>query len=254
MVRSCCAWTLAALVVAGRGLLDELVPLFREQTGVEVKVVAVGTGQALELGRRGDADVLLTHAPALEEAFMAEGHGASRRAVMHNNFVVVGPRSDPAGVTGMTSVCDAFRRIAEKRSTFVSRGDDSGTHHKEMEIWKEAGLERDGDWYTRAGAGMAHVLRMAGQMQAYTLTDRGTFLAYRGDLQLEPLVEGDSLLMNPYAVMVVSREKHPRGNEQAAGQFAEFLLAPQTQKAIAAFGVEEFGQPLFFANQDSSSH
>ena len=228
------------------GLLDLLVPLFRKQTGIEVRVVAVGSGQALELARRGDADVLLTHAPAAEQKFMDEGWGEDRRPVMHNDFILVGPGADPAQVKGQTSIVETFNRIARGQAPFVSRGDESGTHQKENEIWKQAGQEPQGDWHIDAGAGMAEALRMAHEKQAYTLADRGTFLALRNDLQLKILCEGDPLLRNDYAVIVVSAKKHPHLKAAAARQLADFLTAPATKKAIDTFGVEKFGEPLFF--------
>jgi tungstate transport system substrate-binding protein len=228
------------------GLLDVLLPKFREQTGIEVKVVAVGSGQALELGRRGDADMLLTHAPAAEEKFMEQGWGKERRPVMHNDFVLVGPKSDPATVKKQKSIAEAFSRIADGKAVFVSRGDESGTHHKEKEVWKKAGREPEGECYVRAGAGMAQVLRMAHEKKAYTLTDRGTFLVLRKELQLVVVSEGDPLLKNRYAVIVVNPEKHPHVNASAAMQFADFLTSPNSKKLIAEFGVDRFGEPLFF--------
>ncbi|HLJ94042.1 MAG TPA: substrate-binding domain-containing protein [Gemmataceae bacterium] len=228
------------------GLLDRLVPLFRAQTGMEVKVVAVGTGQALQLGRRGDADVLLVHDPVAEAKFMAEGFGMERQNVMANDFVLVGPPANPAGINRKTAIADAFTRIARSGSPFVSRGDASGTHEKEKEIWRTAGIEPKGDWYLRAGAGMGQVLRMANERRAYTLTDRGTFLALGKGLELAILSEGDSLLVNRYSVIMVSPEKHPHVHVHAARRFAAFLLAPETQKAIAEFGTDRYGQPLFF--------
>ncbi len=228
------------------GLLDVLVPRFREQSGIEVKVVAVGTGQALELGRREDADVLLVHDPAAEQRFVAEGHGVGRRQVMCNDFVLVGPPADPAGVNGQVSAAEAFRRIAEKEAPFVSRGDESGTHVKERAVWQKAGVEPKGGWYVRAGAGMGQVLRMASEKRAYTLSDRGTFLALRGGLELAVLAEGDPLLVNQYSVIRVNPEKHPHVRKEAAEKFADFLLAPETQRLIADFGKNRYGQPLFF--------
>jgi tungstate transport system substrate-binding protein len=228
------------------GLLDVLVPMFRAQTGVEVKVVAVGTGQALQLGRRGDADVLLVHDPTAEEAFMREGHGVLRRAVMYNDFVVVGPPADPAGIKGQKSTSEAFACIARAAVPFVSRGDESGTHQKERAIWRQARIEPHGDWYIQAAAGMGQVLRMADQKRAYTLTDRGTFLAQRQGLDLVVLAEGDPVLANPYHVIVVSPAKHPGVHQAPAQKFADFLLTPATQKAIANFGTDRYGQPLFF--------
>jgi tungstate transport system substrate-binding protein len=223
-----------------------LIPKFRERTGIDVKVVAVGSGQALELGRRGDADVLLTHAPAAEQKFMDEGWGENRRSVMHNDFVLVGPTSDPAAINGATSAAEAFTRVADRKALFVSRSDESGTHQKEKEIWKLTGRDLNGDRYIRAGAGMAQVLRIAQEKQAYTLADRGTFLALGKELELEILSQGDVLLRNQYTVMITSTKKQPHVNAAAAQQFADFLVEPSTQKLIAEFGVEKFGEPLFF--------
>ena len=238
------------------GLLDILVPMFEKETGIDVKVVAVGSGQALELGRRGDADVLLTHAPEAEEQFMAEGHGEHRQGVMHNDFILVGPQTDPAQIaelqaTGLLAITEAFRRIALDHSPFISRGDESGTHIKEKKIWQEAGIEPQGDWYVRAGAGMAEALRIASEKRAYTLADRGTFLSQRDRLDLTIHSEGDPLLQNPYTVIVVSSEKHPGVNHQAASRFSEFLLSPKVQSIIGKFGIERFGQPLYFPRMPS---
>jgi tungstate transport system substrate-binding protein len=228
------------------GLLDVLVPRFRARTGIEVKVVAVGTGQALELGRRGDADVLLVHDPAGEQRFMDDGFGADRREVMHNDFVLAGPPGDPAGVKGQASIAEAFARIAQCGAAFVSRGDESGTHQKEKAVWREAGIDPHGDWYLRAGAGMGQVLRLASEKRAYTLSDRGTFLALRQGLDLAVLVEGDPLLVNPYHVIIVNPAKHPHTHQGEAQQFADFLLSPEGRGFIADFGKDRFGQPLFF--------
>jgi tungstate transport system substrate-binding protein len=228
------------------GLLDVLLPQFRAKTGIEVRAVAVGTGQALELGRRGDADVLLAHDPEGEERFMAEGHGELRRPVMWNDFVVVGPSNDPAGVKGLKSARAAFARVAATGTAFVSRGDESGTHQKERALWKAAQVEPAGAWYVQAGAGMGQVLRMASEKRACTLTDRGTFLALRKGLDLVVLCEGDPLLVNRYSVIVVSREKHPHVRRDAAQRFADFLLSAEGQGAIADFGRDRFGEPLFF--------
>ena len=233
------------------GLLKVLVPMFEKETGIEVKVVAVGSGQALELGRRGDADVLLAHAPDAEKQFMAEGYGEQRRGVMHNDFVLVGPQTDPAGIKNQSSITKAFQRIARSKSPFISRGDESGTHMKEKKIWKEASLDPAGKWYVRAGAGMAQALRIASEKRAYTLADRGTFLSQRDRLDLTIHSQGDPLLRNPYAVIVVSSAKHPGLNHQAASRFSEFLLSPKVQRIIAKFGVERFGQPLFFPRRPS---
>jgi tungstate transport system substrate-binding protein len=227
------------------GLLDVLLPQFEKETGIAVKVIAVGSGQTLELGRRGDADVLLTHAPEAEEQFMAEGYGDLRRNVMFNDFVLLGPQHDPAQVQGQASIVEAFRRIAAAGAPFVSRGDESGTHMKERAVWEQAAVEPEGDWYLQAGVGMAAVLRMASEKGGYTLADRGTFLAQRADLDLVLVSEGDPLLRNPYAVLVVSAKKHPGVDAQAATRFCEFLLSPAVQRTIGEFGVDRFGQPLF---------
>jgi tungstate transport system substrate-binding protein len=233
------------------GLLKVLVPLFEEETGIEVKVVAVGTGQALELGRRGDADVLWVHDPAAEEKFMGEGFGALRRPVMYNDFVLVGPEADPARVKRQASIAEAFTRIARKKATFVSRGDKSGTHQKEREIWRKARIEPRGKWYKSSGDSMAGVLRLADHLPAYTLSDRGTYLAQRqkAGLKLTILGEGDPLLLNKYSVIVVNPDKHPHVREPAARKFADFLLAAKTQKAIAEYGTDRYGQPLFFVGE-----
>jgi tungstate transport system substrate-binding protein len=233
------------------GLLKVLVPMFKKETGIDVKVVAVGSGQALELGRRGDADVLLTHAPDAEKRFMAEGYGERRRGVMHNDFVLVGPQTNPARIKGRTSITRAFDRIAQSESPFISRGDESGTHMKEKNIWKEAALDPAGNWYVRAGVGMAQALRIASEKRAYTLADRGTFLSQRDRLDLAIHSQGDPLLRNPYAVIVVSSAKHPGVNHRAANRFAEFLLSPKVQSIIGKFGVERFGQPLYFPRMPS---
>ena len=177
---------------------------------------------------------------------MAEGYAEQRRGVMHNDFVLVGPQTDPAEIKGQTSIAEAFRRIAQSESLFISRGDESGTHMKEKKVWEEAAIEPQGNWYVRAGAGMAEALRMASEKRAYTLADRGTFLAQRDRLDLAIHFEGDPLLRNPYAVIVVSSEKHPGVNHQAASRFSEFLLSPKVQRIIGEFGIERFGQPLFF--------
>ena len=228
------------------GLLDVLVPIFEEETGIGVKVVAVGSGQALELGRRGDVDVLLTHAPEAEQQFMAEGYGEEHRSFMYNDFVLVGPQTDPAQLNLETSIIDAFRQIVRTQSLFVSRGDESGTHMKEKSLWNRAGLPTAGEWYVEAGAGMAEALRMASHKQAYTLTDRATFLAQQKGLKLTILSEGDPLLQNRYSVIVVSRRKHPHVQDKAARRFATFLLSRQAKTIIRQFGVRQFGQPLFF--------
>ncbi|GIW78730.1 MAG: tungsten ABC transporter substrate-binding protein [Gemmatales bacterium] len=227
------------------GLLDRLLPVFRRQTGIEVKVVAVGTGQAIELGRRGDADVLLTHAPDAEKAFMAEGWGKERRPVMHNDFILAGPKDDPAGLIGAREIVEAFSKIAAKQAPFVSRGDESGTHRKELDIWKKAKIEPTGPWYIRAGAGMARALRIASEKRAYILADRGTFLALRDELDLTIVSSGDPMLRNDYSVILLNEERHPHVHVAEAKQFADFLTAAETKALIGEFGVDKFGQPLF---------
>lgn len=227
------------------GLLDVLVPMFRRRAGIEVKVVAVGSGQALQLGRRGDADVILAHSPEAEERFMAEGHGESRRAVMHNDFVLVGPAPDPAALRRKKTAAEAMTVIAASRSPFVSRGDDSGTHRKEKQIWRAAGVEPVGDWYVQAGAGMAQVLRMASERRAYSLSDRATYLAQKGHLDLAIVAEGDPLLENRYHVIVASPARHPGVRTAEAREFAEFLNSEGARAAISSFGVERYGEPLF---------
>jgi tungstate transport system substrate-binding protein len=229
------------------GLLDVLLPKFREETGIAVDYVAVGTGQALEIGRRGDADLLLTHARPAEEALVAEGFAEARTEVFWNDFVVVGPVGDPAGARHSADALDALRRIAAGEARFVSRGDDSGTHQLEQRLWQELKLEPSGDWYNSVGEGMAHTLRVANELQAYTLADRGTWLAQRNRLELAIVHAGDPRLVNQYAVLVVHPEKHPHRNTAAARKFAEFLQEPQTQQLIAEFGREQFAEPLFQA-------
>jgi tungstate transport system substrate-binding protein len=231
------------------GLLDMLVPMFEKQSGIEVKVVAVGTGQALQLGRRGDADVLMVHDPASEEKFMEDGCGESRHELMYNDFILVGPKDDPAMIRGEKSVVEAFARIARQRSLYVSRGDESGTHMKEKRIWREAKIEPQGEWYVSAGAGMGYVLRMASEKRAYTLSDRGTYLSQREHLDLDILVEGDKRLLNRYSVIVVNPKKHPHPHYEAARKFADFLLSAEGQKAIADFGKDRYGQALFFVRK-----
>ncbi len=229
------------------GLLDELVPRFEQQSGLSVKVIAVGSGAALALAERGDADVLLVHSPAAEQALVAAGHGVDRARVMFNDFVIVGPADDPAGVTGTAFAVAALRAIAESRSAFVSRGDDSGTHAMERGLWAAAGLDvpRGESWYAESGQGMGATLTIAAQTGAYTLTDRATWLAVAEPEVLPLHVEGDIGLRNTYHVIVVNPERHAGTNEDAARSFRAFLLTPETQQQIGAFGLERFGQQLF---------
>ncbi len=227
------------------GLFEVLLPAFREaEPGVRVRVAAVGTGQALELGRRRDADVLLVHAPPAESAFVAAGYGVARCEVMYNDFVIVGPATDPAGVAGMEDAAEALRRIAGQRAPFVSRGDDSGTHRKERTLWSAAGVEPSGGWYMEVGQGMAEVLRMALERRAYTLTDRATYLDQRGSGELVVLVEGDDRLFNQYGVIPVAGS--PRHG--AARAFAKWITGPEAQRLIGEYGTGRFGEPLFVPN------
>src|SRR5665648_161498 len=237
------------------GLLDVLLPLFEQQTGYKVKMVAVGTGAALAMGEEGSADVLLVHAPASEEELMAKGFGSQRDLIMHNDFIIVGPKDDPAGIKSMTIAADAFAKIAEAKATFVSRADDSGTNKKELDIWKTAGITPEGDWYLESGQGMGDTLRIASEKLGYTLTDRATYLANQASLDLDILVEGDAVLLNIYHVIVVNPDKWPKVNVEGAKAFAAFLTSPETQKIIGEFGVAEYGAPLFFpdAGKDPAS-
>lgn len=233
------------------GLLDYILPDFESRYNARVDVVAVGTGQALELGANGDADVVLVHARAREDEFVANGDGTQRYDVMYNDFVIVGPVSDPAGIAGMKSAADAFARIAESQSSFVSRGDESGTHTKELSIWEKAGITPEGDWYINAGQGMGEVLTMSAEEQAYTLSDRATYLARKGEgLDLEILVEGDEALFNPYGVIPVNPETHPGVNYELAQQFVGWITSVETQELIQSFGVTEYGQSLFIPDSE----
>lgn len=227
------------------GLLDVLVPAFEAKTGYRVKVIAVGTGAALAMGARGDADVLLAHAPAAEMKLVASGDAVDRRRVMHNDFIIVGPRDDPAGIRGMAKAAEAFRKIAQAQALFVSRGDDSGTHQMEMDLWKEAGLTPQGAWYQESSQGMGATLKIASEKGAYTLTDRATYLVMRDGLDLVLLLEGDKALYNVYHVMVVNPEKHPGVNYAGAVAFADYLTSPEAQRVIGEYGKDRFGQSLF---------
>lgn len=234
------------------GLLDVLIPLFEKQSGIQVKVVAVGTGQALKMGEDGNADVLLVHAPASEVEYMKGGYGKDRALVMHNDFIIVGPSADPAGIKGK-NVEQAFKTIFDQKAVFVSRGDDSGTHKMELSLWKKVGLDPKGQsWYIETGQGMGATLTIASEKGAYTLTDRGTFLANQKNLNLSILVEGDKALLNVYHVITVNPEKWPKVNYNGAIAFLKFITSPETQKVIAEFGVEKYGQPLFFADADKT--
>jgi tungstate transport system substrate-binding protein len=226
------------------GLLAQILPKFEAKYGAKVRVVAVGTGAALKLGENCDADVLLVHARPLEDKFMAAGYGSVRRDVMYNDFVIVGPKSDPAGVRGSKDVIGAMQKIAASGAKFVSRGDESGTHQMEKGYWKDAGAQPQGAAYVSAGQGMGQVLTMAGELQGYTLTDRATFAAYRDKVGLEILVEGDPRMFNPYGVIAVSPQKCPGVNSKGALALIDWLVSPDGQQAIAAFKVN--GQQMFF--------
>ncbi len=232
------------------GLLDYILPDFEQKYNVKVDVVSVGTGQALQLGANGDADVVLVHARAQEDQFVADGDGTQRYDVMYNDFVILGPASDPAGIKGMTSAADAFAKIAETKSSFVSRGDNSGTNTKETAIWAAANITPKGDWYISAGQGMGAVLTMSDELSAYTLSDRATYVARKAEgLALEILVEGDTILFNPYGVIPVNPEKHPNVNATLGQAFADWITSLDTQTLIASFEVN--GQQLFTPDSEA---
>jgi tungstate transport system substrate-binding protein len=229
------------------GLLDVLVPAFEKQSGFMVKTIAVGSGQAMTMGQKGEADVLLVHSPDAEKKFMEDGFGTGRRLVMHNDFVVVGPAADPAKIKGMKSTADALKAVGAGGGTFISRGDNSGTHAKEKALWKAAGVTAEGQaWYQQTGLGMGQTLNVASEKGFYTLADRGTYLAMKKTLALDIVVEGDKSLLNVYHVIEVSQPKWPKVNAAGAKAFADFMVSEETQKTIGSFGVEKFGAPLFF--------
>lgn len=235
------------------GLLDVLVPTFERMTGYRVKTIAVGTGAALALGARGEADVVLAHAPDAERDWMAAGNGTERLLVMHNDFIIIGPRDDPAQVRGQTSAAATLRRIASTASSFVSRGDESGTHLLERALWRSTDINPRGQpWYTESGQGMGATLNIADDRDAYMVTDRATYLARRSSLRLDVLVEGEPSLLNIYHVMPVNPSKSNLINAAGGGAFAAFMVRPDTQDTIARFGVDQYGQPLFFP--DAGKH
>jgi tungstate transport system substrate-binding protein len=233
------------------GLLDMLIPVFEKQTGYKVKTIAVGSGQAIAMGEKGEADVLLTHAPDAEKKTLESGTVVNRRLVMHNDFILVGPTSDPAQIKGR-SAAEALKAIAAKQVLFISRGDNSGTDQMEKKLWKQAGIKPPGTWYQESGTGMGQALNIASDKSAYILTDRATFLAQKKNSSLEILVEGDVKLLNIYHVMEVNPDKFTKVNKVGAKAFSDFLMTPETQKLIAAYGKEKFGQPLFFADGGKS--
>lgn len=227
------------------GLLDVMIPDFEQRTGYTVQTVAVGSGEAMKMGQQCNADVLLVHSPSAEKDFMTNGYGSDRRLVMHNDFVVVGPSSDPAGIKGSATAIDAFTKIANSQSPFITRGDASGTNTKELAIWKSANITPAGDWYTESGQGMGATLQITSEKAAYTLSDRATFLANQANLQLAILVEGDASLLNVYHVIVVNPTNCPTVNNTGAIAFADYVVSPEAQTLIGSFGTEKYGQPLF---------
>ena len=226
------------------GLLKVILPVFEAKYGGKVRVVSVGTGAALKLGENGDADVVLVHARPLEDKFMAAGFGSVRKDVMYNDFIIVGPKRDPAGVRGSKDVTAAMKKISASGAKFVSRGDESGTHQMEKDYWKSAGVAAPGAWYVSAGQGMGQVLTMAGQLEGYTLTDRATYAAYKDKTGLETLVEGDPKMFNPYGIIAVNPQKHPTVNNHGAMALVNWMTAPEGRQAIAAFKIN--GVQMFF--------
>jgi tungstate transport system substrate-binding protein len=229
------------------GLLDVLIPLFEKETGYFVKTISVGSGQAMKMGEKGEADVLLVHSPDAEKAFIAQGFGVNRQLVMHNDFIVVGPPADPAKIKGMKSTKEAMEKIAQAGALFLSRGDNSGTHSKEKTLWKAAGIIPEGQkWYQQTGLGMGQTLNVAAEKKGYTLTDRGTYLSLKKGLGLDILLEGEPLLLNIYHVIEVNPAKWPKVNALGAKALAEFMVAKKTQEIIGKFGTDKYGSPLFF--------
>jgi tungstate transport system substrate-binding protein len=251
----CLLWSLALAVQAAplrlatttstqnSGLLEILLPTFQKQTGIEVHVIAVGTGKALKMGRDGDVDVVMVHAVAAEEQFVADGFGSDRIQFMYNDFVLVGPNSDPAGIKGAQSVAEAMKKIHGSQAKFISRGDDSGTHKKEQALWKVANIQPGGKWYVEAGRGMGKVLQMASELDGYTLTDRGTWLAYKGKVELALLNEGDNELSNPYGIIAVNPAKHADTNYADAKKLIDWLASKTGQELIRDYRLH--GEPLF---------
>jgi tungstate transport system substrate-binding protein len=229
------------------GLLDTLIPIFEKKTGYFVKTIAVGSGQAMAMGQKGEADVLLVHSPEAEKKFVAEGYGINRRLIMHNDFIVVGPQEDPAKIKGAKPTTESFKKIAAAQAVFLSRADKSGTNSKEMAIWKAAGINPEKQkWYQQTGLGMGQTLNVASEKKGYTLADRGTYLALKKNLQLEILVEGDAILLNIYHVIEVNPAKWPKVNIAGGKAFADFMVSKEVQDIVKTFGVDKFGSPLFF--------
>jgi tungstate transport system substrate-binding protein len=231
------------------GLFNHILPVFRAKTGIEVRVISQGTGQALDTGRRGDADVVFVHARASEEKFVADGHGGPRRPVMYNDFVLIGPKADPAGIKGTRDIAAALRAIQTRAAPFVSRGDRSGTHQAELALWRTAGIDLTatrGSWYREIGQGMGAALNTASGMNGYVLADRATWLSFRNRGDLDILVEGDRRLFNQYGIMLVSPQRHPHVKQADAQAFIDWIVGPEGQKAIADYKIN--GQQLFFTN------
>jgi tungstate transport system substrate-binding protein len=229
------------------GLLDVLIPIFEKQTGYFVKTIAVGSGQAMAMGQKGEADVLLVHSPDAEKKFVEDGYGINRQLVMHNDFIIVGPGDDPAKIKGMKSSAEALKLVAKVEGLFLSRGDNSGTHAKEKTLWKKADINPVGQkWYQETGLGMGQTLNIAAEKKGYTLADRGTYLSLKKNLGLDVLVEGDAALLNIYHVIEVNSTKWPKVNVTGAKEFADFMVSKKTQNIIKTFGMDKFGSPLFF--------
>jgi tungstate transport system substrate-binding protein len=229
------------------GLLDVLIPIFEKETGYFVKTIAVGSGQAMAMGQKGEADVMLVHSPDAEKKFIAEGYGINRRLVMHNDFIIVGPSTDPAKIKTAKSSAEAMKLIASANALFASRGDNSGTHAKEITLWKKAEINPVGQkWYQETGLGMGQTLNVAAEKKCYTLADRGTYLAMKKNLNLDILSEGDAALLNIYHVIEVNSAKWPKANAEGAKAFADFMVSKKSQEIIKTFGVDKYGSPLFF--------
>jgi tungstate transport system substrate-binding protein len=229
------------------GLLDVLIPIFEKETGYFVKTIAVGSGQAIAMGQKGEADVLLVHSPDAEKKFVADGFGVNRQLVMHNDFIIVGPAADPAKIKGTKSSAEALKLIANANALFMSRGDNSGTHVKEKTLWKKADINPVGQkWYQETGSGMGQTLNVAAEKKSYTLTDRGTYLSLKKNLGLDILVESDSALLNIYHVIEVNADKWPKVNIAGAKAFADFMISKKTQNIIKTFGIDKYGTSLFF--------
>ena len=229
------------------GLLDLLIPVFEKKTGYFVKTIAVGSGQAMAMGQKGEADVLLVHSPDAEKKFVAEAYGINRRLIMHNDYIIVGSPEDAAKIKGTKASTESFKKIASAKALFLSRGDNSGTHSKEKSIWKAAGVNPEGEkWYQQTGLGMGQTLNVTAEKKGYTLADRGTYLALKKNLGLDILVEGDAILLNIYHVIEVNPAKWPKVNAPGGKAFADFMVSKETQEIIKTFGVDKFGSPLFF--------